>query len=193
MTTAHDTLKTYVGDMHALVSHGLQAIDRQSSNLKDEGHQEALQTVQELRAVLKTHLDLLDARVKSLGGSATKPIKDAISAVAGVAAGLINAVRPEEAAKSLRDDYTFFSHCAVGYLMLYTTACSLSDNETAMLAERGYRDCARMAMTIDRIMPTLVVQELRQDGLPVSEVRQKVQSMVKNAWMRESAPAGMTV
>jgi ferritin-like metal-binding protein YciE len=190
-TKSTDTLKTYVGDMHALVEHGLQAIGRQVDNLKGEGHDEALQAVRDFRQTLQTHVQALDARMSVLGGSATKPVKDAISAVAGVAAGIINAMRAEEASKSLRDDYTFLSHCAVAYLMLHTTSSSLGDRETAELAERGYRDCARMIMTIDRIMPSLVLQELRQDGLSVTDISDKVRTMVRDAWRREAGPAGV--
>lgn len=190
-TNSNSTLKTYVGDMHALVGHGLQAIDRQVDNLKGENHDEALRAVREFRETLQTHVKALDDRMNVLGGSGSKPVKDAISAVAGVAAGIINAMRPEEASKSLRDDYTFFSHCAIGYLMLHTTAHALGDTETAGLAERGYRDCARMVMTIDRIMPALVIQELRQDDLPVTDVSDPVRSMVRDAWRREAVAAGV--
>jgi len=129
--TPSSTLTTYVSDMHALVTHGLQAVERQIDNLKDEGHPEAYSAVQEIARTLRIHASMLDARTKTLGGSTTQPVKDAVSAVAGVAAGLINAVRPEEASKSIRDDYTFLSHTAIGYLMLYTTAASLGDPETA--------------------------------------------------------------
>jgi hypothetical protein len=76
--------------------------------------------------------------------------------VAGVVAGLYNQVRSEAASKSIRDDYTFLSHCAVAYLMPHTIS-SLGDGETAQLAERGYRGCARIIMEIDRLLPSLVL------------------------------------
>jgi len=189
--TANETLTTYVSDMHALATHGLKAIERQLENIKDEGHPEAYAAVREFQRTLQSHTFLLDARVKALGGSSTQPVKDAVSAVAGVVAGLINAVRAEEASKSLRDDYTFFSHMAIGYLMLYTTAAGLRDRETASLAETGYRDVARLAIHIDHIMPTVVLQELRQDGLSVVDVSHEAVAMLKNAWDRSAASTGI--
>jgi hypothetical protein len=190
-TTKTGTLQTYVSDVQALVAHGLQAIDLQAANLKGKGHDEALQAVRDFRQVLAGHQHALDSRLKALGGAPTSPVKEAVSRVAGLAAGIINKVRPEEASKSVRDDYTFLSHCAVAYLMLYTTAASLQDEETATLAERGYRDCARLVMVVDRIMPTLVSEELRQDGLPVVDVSTRVRSMIADAWQREAGPAGV--
>lgn len=193
MTTANktDTLQTYVGDVQALIGHGLQAIEHQLTNLQGKGHEEALQTLRDFRDVLKRHHLALEARIKDLGGSGRTGAKEAVARVAGVAAGIINKVRPEEASKSVRDDYTFLSHCAVAYLMLFTTAASLDDKETVELAERGYRDCARLIMVVDRIMPSLVVEELRQDGLPVIDASERVRSMVSDAWRREAGPAGV--
>jgi hypothetical protein len=186
----NSTLTTYVTDMHALITHGLQAIERQAENLKGENHPEALAAVNEFSRTLQSHLTLLDARAKGLGGSATGPVKDAVSAVTGFAAGLINAVRAEEASKSIRDDYTFLSHVAIGYLMLHATATGLNDRETATIAETGYRDAARLIMHIDRIMPSLVLQELRQDGLPVADTSAQSHEMLKKAWDREAGAAG---
>lgn len=191
--TRKNTLTTYVSDMHALVTHGLQAIERQIDNLKDKStsHPEAYAALQDFQRTLQTHASMLDARVNALGGSTTQPVKDVVSAVSGFVAGLINAVRAEEASKSIRDDYTYLSHVAIGYLMLHTTAAGLADRETAALAETGYRDAARLVMHIDHIMPRLVLQELREDGLAVTDVSAQALSMVKNAWNREASTMGM--
>lgn len=188
--TRQGTLQTYVGDVHALVAHGLKAIDRQTDNLAKVSHKDAQPAVMEAKRTLEKQLALLDGRLKSLGGSATAPVKDAVSAIAGVAAGLINAVRPSETVKSLRDDATYFSGLGIAYLLLYTTAAGLNDGETATVAEQGYRDCARLIMHFDRILPKVTVEELREGKLDVTDVTEKVKAMVQNAWDR-AAPAGI--
>ncbi len=190
--TKTGTLQTYVSDVQALLGHGLQTIEHQVENLKGEGHEEAIKAVREFRQVLQGHHAALEARINTLGGPQRSTVKEAVSRVAGVAAGVINAARPEEASKSIRDDYTFLSHCAVAYLMLYTTALSLDDRETSELAERGYRDCARMIMMVDRIMPRLVLEELQQDKLPAIDVSEQVRTMVRDAWRREAVAAGVS-
>src|SRR5918997_262155 len=103
------TITLFRSDLHALESHGHEAISRQVENLKDSGHHDAHRGTVELKGMLERHLAAIDARLKALGGSPTGPVKEAVSAVAGVAAGVYNKVRNEEASKSIRDDYTFFS------------------------------------------------------------------------------------
>ena len=184
---ARKTIAKYVEDMHSLVTHGLKPLGWQIDESQMQRHPEALQAVRGFRATLEGHLGALDRRMHELGTSPTTAVQDAASAVAGVVAGLYNQVRTEAASKSVRDDYTFISHCAVAYLMLHTTAAGLGDDETARLADRGYRDCARMIMEIDRLMPTLVVQELQQDGLPVRDVADECRRLVSDAWTRQQA------
>ena len=180
-----ETITKYLGDLYALESHGHEAISRQVANLEHSGHQDARRGAAELKGMLERHLTAIDARLEALGGSPTSPVKDAVSTVAGVAAGVYNKVRNEEASKSIRDDSTFLSHTAIAYLMLHTTALAFEDRETAALAERGYRDAARAIMAIDRVMPPLVLQELRQDGFQVRDVADECATMVHDAWNRE--------
>jgi hypothetical protein len=187
----NEILTTYVSDVHALVVHGLTTIHRQVENLKNVSHQDAKTAVAAFETILNKQKTELEQRIQALGGSTTKSVKDAVSAVAGVAAGVVNAVRPSETAKSIRDDHTYFSHLGVAWLMLHTTAMSLGDTMTAALAERGYADTARMIMHVDRILPKIVVEELREDrSLQPSDVEQQTRSMVRNAWNRE-APTGI--
>ncbi len=186
--TKNETLITYVGDVHALVTHGLGALERQVENLKNVSHRDAQPAVAEGKRVLEKQKSVLENRLESLGGSATAPVKDAVSAIAGVAAGLINAVRPSETVKSLRDDATFFSGLGTAYLLLYTTATGLGDMETSSVAQSGYEDSARMVMHFDGILPKITVEELREEQLDVAEVTEGVQAMIRNAWTR-AAPA----
>jgi len=189
MTTEsrNEILTTYVGDVHALVAHGLAAIERQVENLKDVSHQDAKVVVNAAKSMLEAQKSVLQARVEALGGSTTKPVKDAVSAIAGVAAGLINAVRPSETVKSLRDDHTFFSHLGIAYLLLHTTAASLSDAATEALAEQGYRETARMVMMLDHTLPKVTIEELREENDSVLDVHAKTAAMLKNAWNREQS------
>jgi hypothetical protein len=182
---ARKTIAKYVEDMHSLLIHGLRPIERQLDEEQMKRHPEALQAVRDFKTTLERQRDEIDRRMHALGTSPTTAVQDAASAVAGVVAGLYNQVRTEAASKSIRDDYTFISHCAIAYLMLHTTAAGLGDDETARLADRGYRDCARMVMDVDRLMPTLVVQELRQDGLSTQDVSGECRRLVSEAWSRQ--------
>jgi hypothetical protein len=168
----------YVEDLHSLVTHGLQPISHQVDEARQREHVGAAQLIADLRQTLQKHEG-------ALGTSPTTGVQDAAAAIAGVVAGIYNQVRSEAVSKSLRDDYTFISHCSVSWLMLMTTARSLGDHETEELAEQGYRDCAGFAMQIDRLMPTLVFEELRQDGFGAQDVSDWAHRIVSDAWTRE--------
>jgi hypothetical protein len=172
----------YLHDMHSLVRHGHDAVRRQRDQLKDAGHPDAQGAVARWEETLDQHLAMLADRLEGIGDSTTSPVQDAAAAAAGAAAGIYNAVRSEEASKSVRDDYTFFSHCAIAYLMLHTTTASLDDRETAQVAERGYRDMARMVMEVDRLMPGLVLAELWQDGHSPKDVSAECHRLISEAW-----------
>jgi hypothetical protein len=183
----NDTLTTYVSDVHALVSHGIEAIHRQVEQLKNVSHRDASAAVIRFEGILRKQESELQDRIVALGGSTSQPLKDVVSAVTGVAAGLINAVRASETVKSIRDDYTFISQLGIAWLMLHTTASSLGDVETTRLAERGYADTAKMIMLIDRIMPKIVIEELREDeALRPDDTQEQTHSMVKKSWQREA-------
>jgi hypothetical protein len=175
----------YVEDLHSLVEHGLQPLSHQLAEPQMRDHPQAEQACRDFHATLQQHERLLTKRLEALGSSPTTAVQDAASAVAGVVAGLYNRVRTEAVSKSLRDDYTFLSHCAISWLMLMTTARSLADHETEELAEQGYRDCARMVMEIDRVMPGLVVQEMQQDKLPAQPVNEWAHGIIQGAWTRQ--------
>lgn len=185
------TLTTAIADLHAAISRGLQAIERQSNLLKNEPFPQALAAALEFEGTLRAHLPRLDARLKALGGRANPPSKGAVSSLAGFFAGLVDVVRPERPTKALCDDYTLLSQIAVGYLTLYTTATALSDPETALVAEHGYRDAARMIMQIDRILPEVAIAELRQRGLRVADVAGEILPMIPAAWKRQAEGLGL--
>lgn len=182
-----ETLLKYVTDVHALVSHGLTTMKRQAENLKSVSHEDARKAVPAFVSLLQKQDDELHARIKSLGGSASQPVKDAVSAVAGVAAGVVNAVRPTETPKSIRDDHTYFNHLGIAWMMLFSTASSLGDTETASMSERGYDETTKAILHINHILPKIVVEELREDKeLNPSDSADKTREMTKAAWSHEA-------
>jgi hypothetical protein len=181
----------YVEDLHSLVTHGLQPISHQVNEARGSEHADAAQFIADLQRTLQEHDRALSERMHELGTSPTTGVQDAAAAVAGVVAGIYNQVRSEAVSKSVRDDYTFLGHCSISWLMLMATARSLGDHETEELAEQGYRDCARLAMRIDRVMPGLVFEELRQDGFAAQNVDDWASRIVSDAWTREQVGSGI--
>jgi ferritin-like metal-binding protein YciE len=182
-TDKNQILVTQLTDLHALCNYGLKAINEQIANLTDQGYPEVLHELRRIRSSLERHEEVLDARARVLGRTLSAPIKDAFSAVVGVAKGIIQGMRADEALKVVRDDSTYVNHVAVSYLILDTVARALGDGDTAAIAEAGYREAARMLIEIDRLLPGLVMHELRRAGAPVvADVSTEVRRTVKEAW-----------
>lgn len=184
-----NTVQQYVGDMVALESHIEEAIDRQLNEVKD--HPQASQAVLQFHDTVKSHRDGLKEHLKSIGGSESSPIKNAVAGLFGVAAGVIDKIRTETVSKSLRDDYTAFNLAAIGYGMLYTTASALNQQSTAQLAQRHLRDYAQATQKINQLMPEIVVWELRKDGHMVNDsATQQAVKTINEAW-KETSPSAV--
>lgn len=164
MDDRNRTLTTYVGDMHALEEHMLEAFETQLKLTQDTPDAHAV--VQQLVSSTRNHITVLQQRVAALGHpekTLTDSIKTAVAGLFGLAAGAIDAVRPQQVSKALRDSYTATNHAIIAYIMLQTTGIALNDQETADLAERHLADCVANAQAIAAVMPALVVKDLSDD------------------------------
>lgn len=169
MGDRNETLATYVGDMHALEKHLLEAYERQL-NLT-EGMPEAHQVVHQLVQSTTRHITALEQRVAAIGETdkgVADAIKTFVAGLFGVAAGAIDHIRPQSVSKALRDSYTASNHAIIGYIMLQTTGIALNDTETASLAERHLQDHVGNAQAIANVMPSLVVKDISDDVGAVS-------------------------
>ncbi len=156
-----ETITKYLGDMRAAVHHVEEAMEGQEKDFKDQP--DVAQLMQKTHRQLHAQKEALGARLEALGGSPTHPVKEGVAGIAGVIAGLYNKIRTEGASKGLRDDHVALNWTYVSYMTLVTTAVALGDRETAAIAENGMRECAKAAMEVQRLLPTVVVREL-QDG-----------------------------
>jgi len=164
MDDRNRTLTTYVGDMHALEQHLQEAFEVQLKLTKDTPDAHAV--VQQLLTSTNNHITALEQRVEALGHpekTISDTIKTAVAGFFGMAAGAIDAVRPQQVSKALRDSYTATNHAIIGYIMLQTTGVGLNDQETADLAERHLADHVANAQAIANVMPSLVVKDLSDD------------------------------
>lgn len=181
------TIQTYVGDMYALEAHIEQAIDAQLEKVKD--HPKAQMAVRRFHGTVRTQRDAMKAHLDSLGSSTSGSLKSAVTNLFGMAAGVIDKVRPEAASKILRDNYTAFNLAAMGYHMLYGTALMLNDQKTAAIAERHHRAYTDMVQDINQIILSVVAEELRQDGLKLNEKAMDSATETMNEDWRATAPS----
>ena len=167
-----EAINSYLTDMLALEEHLLTAITAQVKDFKDEP-QVLVMALDAIQITVEHHVTSLKAVIEErdagAGNAIAEAVKRAASVLAGAGAAAVDLVRNEKLPKDLRDDYTAFSLATVSYVMLLTTAMSLNDQPVAELAERHLKHYAKVVMKLNNILPSAVIAELREEGLPARE------------------------
>jgi len=182
----NEAVNSYITDMLALEDHIEKAVRSQLTDL--EQYPDVVTELKQVHRKIEHHIsDLRTLSDRRNAGGVAESVKRAGSAVAGVAAGLIDLVRTEGLPKNLRDDYTAFNLATIGYVMLHTTALALDDQEVAELAQQHFRDYADAVVRFNAFVPAAVVRFLEHEGLPVrSDVVLQVNRTVEEAWKQAS-------
>ncbi len=184
-----EAINSYITDMLSLEEHIQKAVRGQLEDLEDYP-----EVTRDLRQVLRKNeqhvsdLKQLSDRRKAQGPSDT--IKRAGSALLGLGAAAVDLVRNEGLPKNLRDDYTAFSLATIGYLMLYTTALALEEQEVTDLARQHFADYAHTVTLLHNVVPGAVLRFLREDGLPVrDDVLPQISRTIEEIWRSQSEQA----
>jgi ferritin-like metal-binding protein YciE len=182
----NEAINSYVTDMLALEDHIEKAVKGQLTDLKE--YPEVVVALQQIHVKIEHHISdlrmLIDQRN---AGGVVESVKRAGSAVAGAAAGLIDLIRTEGLPKNLRDDYTAFSLANIGYVMLYTTALALEDQEVADLAHQHFRDYTEAVVQLNNLIPAAVVRFLEEEDHTVrANIVSEVNENVARAWEQTS-------
>ena len=182
-----DILQQYVSDMISLDKHIIEAVERQLNDDRIEAYTGARPIITSIKTALQTQVDALEQQLASVGGEASAPIKETLSAIAGVAAGLYDKVRHDPVSKMLRDDYTALSLASISYTMLHTTGLALKHTGIANMAVRALKELTPLVIEISEIMPHLVVQDLSEEEVSIDEsVGRQAVSNTQEAWSREN-------
>jgi ferritin-like metal-binding protein YciE len=167
-----EAINSYLTDMLALEEHIHVAITAQVKNFHD-APQVLVMALASTKDTVEHHVaslkEIIKERYAGSSHSIAEAVKRTASALAGAGAVAVDLVRNEKLPKDLRDDYTAFSLATVSYVMLLTTAMSLNDQAVAELAERHLRHYTKVVMKLSAIIPSAVIADLREEGLPARE------------------------
>ena len=182
----NEAINSYITDMLALEDHIEKAVKGQLTDLKE--YPEVVVALRDIHTKIEHHIsDLRMLSDRRNAGGVVESVKRAGSALAGVAAGVIDLIRTEGLPKNLRDDYTAFSLANIGYVMLHTTALAVEDQEVADLAHQHFRDYTDAVMRLNNLIPAATVRFLEQQGLPVrADIASEVHENVVQAWKQTS-------
>ena len=173
----------YVNDMVALEKHIEDAIDRQRSDERVQALPEVAALVERIHEVTRAHVLTMENHAAAIGGEFGASVKEAVSSMAGVVAGLYDKVRKHPVSRLLRDDYTALSLSCTAYSMLYTTALALREAPVANVSLRHLHELTPLVMELSRIIPSVVLTELAQDDPDIDQtVLARAQSDTIAAW-----------
>jgi hypothetical protein len=185
--TTHKVVSDWIGDIVALVSHVEEALDHQIK-LKSESAT-LTATIQRFHDTIRDDKQRAEAYQKEYGSTAGNPIIQKGSELLGKAAGVIDKIRHDSVAKSLRDDYTAFNHVAIAYSMLHATAMAYNDSATEAFAGEGLKTWARMVQEINQVISEAVVLDLANntdDPAPNTGIVDDCRAFINEAWRSQS-------
>ena len=183
MRNENDILRQYLSDMIALDEHINTALERQLNDDRTQQFPEARQLITKIKGTLGTHIDGLRSQVKRLGGEESGPIKEAVSMVAGVAAGLYDKMRHDPVSKMLRDDYTALSLASIAYTMLHTTGLAVKNNGVADIALGYLKDVTPLVVELSKVIPPVVVKDLEDNEVTLDQsAGQEAVRRTQEAW-----------
>jgi len=185
--TTHKVIADWIGDIVALVGHVEEALDHQ---LKLNSDSTALTTaIQRFHDTVRDDKRRAEAYQQEYGSTAGNPVIKKGSELLGKAAGMIDQIRHDSVAKSLRDDFTAFNHVAIAYSMLHATAMAYNDSATEAFAGEGLKTWARMVQEINQVISEAVVADLANNtedpALNIGIVDQ-CRQFINDAWRSQS-------
>ncbi len=125
---------------------------------------EAQRIIARLEIMTDVHIEALEKQLAQLGGTSGSAAKSMISAFLGAGAAALGTLRSKKLSQALCDDYAALSLASISYTMLYTVALGYGDGSTAALAKSHLSDAASIVTELSRVMPSVVLQELLDEG-----------------------------
>lgn len=160
----HGSLKQYVNDMLALERDIANAVAGQLGDDRVAEISGLPGILGEITGGSESRMERLKAISEAEGASLGAAIKEGVTAVSGVLAGLYGKVREHPVSRMVRDDIVALNLCATAYGMLLTLGLAAGHNGVASLAEEGLKAAAKLVMKLTPMLPEVVASELAKDG-----------------------------
>ncbi len=163
MSNRLDLITKHLADMTAVEKHVLEAVQRQRENDTVRNHIDVNTALIEAERVLNEHVDHLTRLSEEYGGDSENLLKKAITAAAGVAAGLYDQVRTDTMTRMLRDDYTAFSLIAMSYTAMHSFGLAIGEKKIADVALMHLKHVTPVLVEISKLVPITTVLETATD------------------------------
>ncbi len=163
MSTRLDLINKHLADMTAVERHILEAVQRQRENDTVRNHIQVNTALIEIERVLTEHTEHLTKLSEEYGGDGENVFKKALTAAAGIAAGLYDQVRDDTMTRMLRDDYTALSLTAMGYTAMHTFGLAIGEARIADVALKHLKHVTPLLVEISKLVPITTALETATD------------------------------
>ncbi|MES2661428.1 MAG: hypothetical protein V4689_22600 [Verrucomicrobiota bacterium] len=160
----HASLTRYLNDMIAVERDIANAIRLQTADEEIDAYPELRSILLEIVLESEERIRLLKILSEKEGGSIGAAVKEGITTVTGVFAGLYGRVREHPVSRMVRDDIVALDVAATGYGMLLTLGLAIGHQGCAEIAARGLVMCPQRVLRLTHLLPEIVYRELSRDA-----------------------------
>ena len=191
MSNNNEILKKYVLDIQADTRHSLEAFEMQYEHDIVQHDTEVEELMDDIITIFETHRDHLARLSKFLENETTVFTKEAISVASENVLARHDKLRPQPASKMLRDNCATLAFTSGSYEMLHTLALAVGNSAVADYAQKHFQDLVPFEMRIRKIIPRIILRELKKGGLDVQEnAEQQVVQHTHKTWSFAIAGSG---
>ena len=159
-----EAIQKHLADMQAVEKHILEAVQRQREEDLVRNDLDTNKLLIEVERTLKEHVQALANLSEEYDGEGESALKKAITAAAGVVAGLYDKVREHELTRMLRDDYTALSLASMGYTTLHTFGLAVKEQRIADVALSHLKEITPLMVEISKVLPVVTAREVAKEN-----------------------------
>ncbi len=177
------SLATYLGDMLVLEQRIRAPVGTQSTDSEFARFSGVEPLLERITALCDRHISNLKDALRALGVHEYSAVRTVGSNIEGLFATAIDMLPESKVEKELRDDYAALALCTFAYGILLSAAKAQGNESIAALAQEHLRDYAQAVMEISNIVPAMVVEELRSNGIDASsDAIEQSRAAIHSAW-----------
>ena len=183
-----ESLRKHTSDMLSVEQHILEAVQHQRDEEKVKNHVEVNKLIIKIERVLNKHVTALENLAEQYGADAQSTVKETVTKLLGVAAGLYDKVRGKHPlSRDLRDDYTALSLASMGYTTFHSYGLTVKEDRIASLASQHLKDLTPLMVEISKVLPSVVVKEVQQesDFATDTSVADQAVKNTQEAWSKD--------
>lgn len=179
----HRSLKMYVNDVIGLERDIANALEIQMQDDRVKAHPELVALLHEALRNSEERIRLFKDLSDREGGNIGAAIKEGVTAVTGLLAGLYGKVREDPVSRMVRDDIIALNVSSVSYGMLLTLGLAIGHAECADLAGNGLSATPPLIVRLTDLLPEIVATELAENApLTNPAAVQLAQAHIRDSW-----------